>query len=300
MPGLSRNCRRLEWTEKGLDTTRWGQKGKGPGHAGPPGLLAFMEVKWESIGIFWAEVWHDLTVSFYRITLATALRTDWNGQGRKKELMVTHQESGGEGLEFVESGGAWGQFARKSVNISFKAPHLDQNGPWQCVHMVGGHNKICTTGIFQPQMVQTTVFFPPPTSAQSLQVWWCWSGCGYLGEGLIRNTFIYWDTGMWLAVSSVKSYITATCMAPKNIPAALCTNSPDKVGCTETWIFLHCQMPHWCQRWKRNKVWNVQPQKLISENSCLDYHTCIVLVKIAFSPPRNEIDHTAYSIINVP
>lgn len=259
-----------------------------------------MEVKWESIGIFWAEVWHDLTVSFYRITLATALRTDWNGQGRKKELMATHQESGGEGLEFVESGGAWGQFARKSVNISFKAPHLDQNGPWQCVHMVGGHNKICTTGIFQPQMVQTTVFFPPPTSAQSLQVWWCWSGCGYLGEGLIRNTFIYWDTGMWLAVSSVKSYITAPCMAPKNIPAALCTNSPDKVGCTETWIFLHCQMPHWCQWWKRNKVWNVQPQKLISENSCLDYHTCIVLVKIAFSPPRNEIDHTAYSIINVP
>ena len=206
MPGHSRNCRWLEWTEKGLDTTRWGQKSKEPGHTGLLGLLAFMEVKWENIGIFWAEVWHDLTVSFYRITLATALRTDWNGQGRQKESMATNQESGGEGLEVVESGGAWGQFARKSKGISFKASHLDQNGPWQCVHMVTGHNKICTTGIFQPQMVQTTVSFPPPNSAQSLQVWWWWSGCGHLGEGLIRDIFIYWDTGLWFAVSSVKSY----------------------------------------------------------------------------------------------
>lgn len=63
---------------------RRGQKSKEPGHTGPLGLLAFMEVKWENIGIFWAEVWHDLTVSFYRTTLATALRTDWNGQGRQR------------------------------------------------------------------------------------------------------------------------------------------------------------------------------------------------------------------------
>lgn len=74
------------------------------------------------------------------------------------------------------------------------------------IWLVTGHNKIWTTGIFQPQMVQTTVSFPPPNSAQSLQVWWCWSGCGHLGEGLIRDIFIYWDTGLWFAVYSVKSY----------------------------------------------------------------------------------------------
>lgn len=136
-----------------------------------------------------------------------------------------------------------------------------RKGPGRCVCTVLGCNKICKTGLLQPQIVTTPVSFHPnlPSAPSSLVVLkWLWAFGKSFNQ---RERYIHIYGGGGIHRCCLHSYlpylsspVIASGIAPSNTPPALCANLPDQVPATETQTSRCRQAPNLRRWWKRNTV----------------------------------------------